>query len=288
MPAVSIITTTLNRIDYLRQAIQSALSQTFTDFELLICDDGGLEETKQLCESFHDQRILHIVNPARLGIAMNTYSGIQRAHSDVIAFLNDDDRWTADYLDKCATPLIQDREVVLAFCDHWLINSNGDRLPDATDANTRNYGRGDLPAGPVSDPAPLMARLSIPLAMAAVFRRSSVDWSLYSQEVEGAYDSYIAYSLLRNNGKVIYIAERLTEYRTHERAASVEFHRLTTEGLAYVHGLMLNDPSFRSIRSEIRNKYLNLEKHLLKSSLSTFDAASFIRHAAQIMRYAIN
>jgi glycosyltransferase involved in cell wall biosynthesis len=287
MPAVSIVTTTFNRTEYLRQAIQSALSQTFADFELLVSDDGGLDETRRLCESFHDPRILHTVNRARLGIAMNTCAGIQRARAGMIAFLNDDDRWTPDFLARCAAPLLEDSEVVLAFSDHWLIDSNGTRLVDDTDANTRAYGREGLAAGPVGDPARLMARLSIPLAMAAVFRKSSVDWSLYSKKVEGAYDSYIAYSLLRNPGKVIYIPERLTEYRTHGEGASAQLHRQTTEGLAYVHGLILEEPAYNSIAHEIRGKYRGLERHLVKLSLAEHDVPSAVKHGFRLLRRGI-
>lgn len=287
MPAVSIITTTFNRTEYLRQAIQSVISQTFADYELLVCDDGGLDETKRLCESFRDERILHTVNPARLGIAMNTYAGISRARSDVIAFLNDDDRWTKDFLAKCAAPLLNDPDVVLTFADHWLIDATGTRLAGATDANTREYGREGLAPGPVDDPVRLMVRLSIPLAMAAVFRKSNVDWRMYSRKVEGAYDSYIAYSLLRSHGKVVYVPERLTEYRVHDGGASAEFHLNTTEGLAYVHGLILQDPAFKSIAKEIRGKYLGFEKHLVKLALVRFDIPAVVQHGARLARHGL-
>jgi glycosyltransferase involved in cell wall biosynthesis len=287
MPAVSIVTTTFNRTGYLKQAIETVMAQTFTDFELLVCDDGGREETKRLCESFHDERILHTVNPARLGIAMNTYAGISRARSDVIAFLNDDDRWTSDFLARCAVPLLEDPEVVLTFSDHWLIDANGARLVDDTDANTRAYGREGLAVGRVDQPRKLLARLSIPLAMAAVFRKSEVDWDPYSIRVEGAYDTYIAYSLLRGEGKVVYVPERLTEYRVHGGAASAEFHMNTTEGLAYVHGLILEDPAFASIAREIRRTYLGLEKHLTKLSLLRFDIPSTVKHCARLVRHGI-
>ncbi len=287
MPAVSIITTTFNRTGYLKQAIETVLSQTFRNFELLVCDDGGREETRQLCESFHDERILHTVNPARLGIAMNTYAGISRARSDVIAFLNDDDRWTSKFLASCAVPLLEDPEVVLTFSDHWLIDADGARLLDDTDVNTRAYGREDLAAGCVDQPKKLLARLSIPIAMAAVFRKSQVDWKLYSKSMEGAYDSYIAYSLLRGEGKVVYVPERLTEYRVHCGAASAEFHLDTTEGLAYVHGLILEDPAFASIANEIRSTYLGLEKHLTKLSLLKFDIPSTVKHCARLVRHGI-
>lgn len=284
MPAVSIVTTTFNRTAYLKQAIETVLSQSFTDFELLICDDGGREETRLLCESFHDERIRHTVNPSRLGIAMNTYGGILRARSDVIAFLNDDDRWTSEFLAHCAVPLLDDPEVVLAFSDHWLIDADGKRLVDDTDVNTRTYGRDGLAAGRVDQPRKLLARLSIPLAMAAVFRKSKVDWNRYSKKVEGAYDSYIAYSLLCGEGKVVYVPERLTEYRTHTGGASSEFHLKTTEGLAHVHGLILKDPAFASIANEIRRTCLGLEKHLTKLCLLKFDIPSAVIHGARAAR----
>jgi glycosyltransferase involved in cell wall biosynthesis len=287
MPAVSIVTTTFNRTGYLKQAMQTVMSQTFTDFELLVCDDGGREETKQLCESFHDERILHTVNPERLGIAMNTYAGISRARSDVIAFLNDDDRWTSDFLARCAAPLLEDPEVVLTFSDHWLIDPDGARLVNDTDVNTRVYGRESLAAGLVDQPRKLLARLSIPLAMAAVFRKSKVDWNSYSKRVDGAYDTYIAYSLLRGGGKVVYVPERLTEYRVHRGGASAEFHSDTTEGLAYVHGLILEDPAFASISKEIRRTYLGLEKHLTKLSLLRCDIRSTVKHCARLVRHGI-
>lgn len=287
MPAVSIVTTTLNRTGYLRQAIQSALSQSFTDFELLVCDDGGLEETRRLCRGFCDPRILHTVNPSPLGIALNTFAGIQRARAGLIAFLNDDDRWTPGFLAACATPLLADADAVLAFCDHWLIDADGNRLHQASDANTRDYGRAALPSGSVPRPAELMARLSVPLAMAAVFRKSSVDWRLYSEKVQGAYDSFIAYSLLRAGGAVLYIPQRLTEYRVHSAGASAQFHRATTEGLAYVHSLMLRDPAFRAIAQPIRKKYLGMEKHLVKLSLLHADIPAALAHAARMARAAV-
>jgi glycosyltransferase involved in cell wall biosynthesis len=218
---------------------------------------------------------------------MNTYAGISRARSDVIAFLNDDDRWTSDFLERCAVPLLDDPEVVLAFSDHWLIDAEGARLVNDTEVNTRAYGREALAAGRVDQPKKLMARLTVPVAMAAAFRKSKVDWELYSKRVQGAYDSYIAYSLLRGEGRVIYVPERLTEYRVHLGAASAEFHLDTTEGLAYVHGLILEDPAFASIAKEIRRTYLGLEKHLTKLSLLRFDIPSAVKHCTRLVRYGI-
>ena len=74
--------------------------------------------------------------------------------------------------------IIEDHELVLTFSDHWLIDASGARL-----AKLRRPTRVSMVAQASctlsSDPVRLMVRLSIPLAMAAVFRKSKVDWSMY-------------------------------------------------------------------------------------------------------------
>jgi glycosyltransferase involved in cell wall biosynthesis len=285
MPAVTIVTTTLNRIQCLDQAIRSALAQTFTDFELLVCDNGGLEETKLLCEGFHDNRIRHIVHGYNMGIAMNTYSGVTNARSDLIAFLNDDDLWTNDFLDKCARPLLDDPHVVLTFSDHWVIDSDGTRLIEDTEMNTRRYRRDTIPAGRINDPMKLLVTNSIPLAMASVFRKSAVDWSLYSSQVGGSYDYFVSYSLLRSGGGIAYVPERLTEYRVHGGMASKAFHAGNIMATLYVNGLVLRDPRFVSIAKDIRLKCIDLERHLFSHCLRRLDLAQAALHCTKWLQY---
>lgn len=267
MPQVSIVIATLNRVHYLETAIRSALSQTFTNFELLVCDDGSLEETRQLCASFGDRRIRHIVNGSPLGIAMNNYSGVMAAQSDLIAFLNDDDRWTPEFLRKCAGHLLHDESAVLAFSDHWLIDAEGGRLERKTDDNTRTYGRDLLPAGNVKDPIALLALNSIPLAMASVFRKSAIDWKLYTPNVEGAYDYFLSYCLLKSGGSVVYVPERLTEWRIHDENATLLHSVRNRVGAAYVDGLILENSRFGSVAGIIRSRRVRVELSIARSYL---------------------
>lgn len=87
-PAVSIITPAYKRIDYLAEAIESALSQTFLDFELIVCDDSAEPKIEALCRSYRDPRINYRANEQRLGIAMNNFSGFQSARSDLLTKLD--------------------------------------------------------------------------------------------------------------------------------------------------------------------------------------------------------
>lgn len=287
MPAVSIIITTLNRFDYLRQAIHSALAQTFSDFELLVCDDGGCEETRLLCESFGDGRIRHLVNNSALGAAMNTYSGIRLATADLIALLNDDDRWTPDFLERCTSPLLRDEQVALVFSDHWLVDSQGTRLHADSDTASRTFGRDVLAAGDVQEPLHLLINNSIPLAMASVFRKSLVDWSLYSAEIRGAYDYFLSYCLLRSGRKVVYVPERLTEYRVHTGSSSANFHLTNNLGKAYINRLILRDAHFAAIRSQIRTDCVRGEIHLGGQYLRKGNPVPALKHFSRAARYQI-
>lgn len=278
MPAVSIIITTFNRVDYLRQAIDSALSQTFSDFELLVSDDGGSEATRLLCESFADRRIRHVVNESALGAAMNTYSGIRLAQSDLIALLNDDDRWTPDFLEKCVPLLQGDTQVALVFSDHWLIDAQGTRLAAETNTASRTFGRDLLAAGHVDEPLQLLISNAVPLAMASVFRKSVVDWSLYSAQIQGAYDYFLAYCLLRSGGKIVYVPQRLTEYRVHAGSSSANLHISNNLGRAYINRLILRDPHCAAIRHHIRADCIRDEIHLGGRYLRSGKVISALKH----------
>jgi glycosyltransferase involved in cell wall biosynthesis len=285
VPKVSIVIATFNRPNYLKEAIQSALSQTFTDFEILVCDDGRLEQTRRVIEDFGDVRIRHFVNPTSLGIAMNTLSGIQRASADVVSFLNDDDRWTPEFLSKCAAPMLDNPKLVLVFADHWMIDSSGQRLPAETEENTRRWGRSVLKPGLQAEPVSLIPTNSIPLAMGSVFRKSAVDWTMFSEKVAGAYDGFLAYCLVRSGGAVVYVAERLTEYRVHSGSASENLHVSNVLAAAYISEIMLRDPKMQSIVPGIRSKFLHLHRHLFKIRLRRLEFRLALGHLIKALPF---
>ncbi len=102
MAKVAAIITTYNGATrgFLTEAIESVLDQTFTDFELLIVDDGSTDETEHLCARYlADGRVRYI---RRLnggpGAARNT--GIRRSSAPYICFLDDDDVWKPEKLEK--------------------------------------------------------------------------------------------------------------------------------------------------------------------------------------------
>jgi len=94
-PLVSVILPTFNRAASLSKAIESALSQTYKNFELVIIDDCSIDETLALLTAYakRDNRIIVLRNEENLGLVKSLNKGIQRAKGAYIARLDDDDFW---------------------------------------------------------------------------------------------------------------------------------------------------------------------------------------------------
>jgi glycosyltransferase involved in cell wall biosynthesis len=97
MPTISVILTTFNRAQLVGEAIDSVLCQTFTDFELIVVDDGSTDRTEEAVRSFADPRIKYIWQ-ANKGLPAARNTGIEAAAGDYIAFLDDDDLFLPEKL----------------------------------------------------------------------------------------------------------------------------------------------------------------------------------------------
>ena len=91
-PLISCIIPTLNRATLLKEAIESTISQTYNNWELLIIDDGSTDHTKQVVNEYikKDSRIKYFINDKK-GQASARNFGLLRSHGQYIAFLDDDD-----------------------------------------------------------------------------------------------------------------------------------------------------------------------------------------------------
>ena len=100
MDLVSIIMPAYNCEKYIADAIHSVLSQTYTNWELLIVDDGSTDHTADIVGSFEDKRIHFQRNTQNMGAALTRNKALQAAQGRYIAFLDSDDLWTPDKLKK--------------------------------------------------------------------------------------------------------------------------------------------------------------------------------------------
>jgi teichuronic acid biosynthesis glycosyltransferase TuaG len=111
-PIISVIVTTFNRKNMLKTTIKSILSQSFTQFELLIIDNFSDYDFLNFVNSFNDSRIRSFQNKNKGIIAVNRNFGLKRSKGKYIAFCDDDDYWNEDKL-LCQIKAFQNSNTIL-------------------------------------------------------------------------------------------------------------------------------------------------------------------------------
>src|SRR5260370_26858824 len=91
-PAVSIVLPAFNAERHIAHAIQSVLDQTFSDFELIIVNDGSTDATETLIQSFTDARVRNVAQDNQ-GPAVARNNALARCTGTYVAFLDADDIW---------------------------------------------------------------------------------------------------------------------------------------------------------------------------------------------------
>ena len=122
---VSVIMPCYNYGRFLRESVESVLSQTYADIELIVVDDGSTDNTQFVLESINDPRLRNIrIDNSGVSTARNT--GLDAARGDFIAFIDADDIWMKDKL-KRQMDLVKDHPSVgLVFSDFARFNESGE------------------------------------------------------------------------------------------------------------------------------------------------------------------
>ena len=102
----SIVIPLYNKSNYIEKTLRSVLNQTFTNYEIIIINDGSTDESESKVNGFNDDRI-QLYNQKNQGAAMARNLGIEKAKHDYIAFLDADDLWMENHLEILKN-LIQD------------------------------------------------------------------------------------------------------------------------------------------------------------------------------------
>ena len=227
MPVVSVIIPTYNRARYLREAVESVLAQTYTDWELIVVDDGSTDETRRVVQSYvsRDPRVFYRAQANRgEGAARNT--GIQLARSRYVAFLDDDDLWLPEKLAWQLEALAHHPEAPWVFGDGQLIADDGrvlrPVLPQqrpAFDAWVTAHGTADdsVSVGPFYDVLLTGNCLSVPSVIAERKCFQRVGLFNESPHLGEDYDMWLR---IARTYPVILLQRPLIQVRVHEGAMS--------------------------------------------------------------------
>ncbi len=210
VPEISVIMSVFNGQDYLSEAIESILNQSFTNFEFIIINDASIDRSKEIIELYKDPRIVIITNDQTLGLAKSLNRALKIAKGNFIARMDADDIAIYNRLEiQFKNSVSLDVDVLGASVDAFSKDGNVERW---------NF--------PETFPEIFLNGLySPPFAHPAVFARKSVMLNfMYNEDCLYAQDYELWSRMLfeKNIIKVVNLKESALKYRIHDNQVSTD------------------------------------------------------------------
>lgn len=210
-PLVSVIVPAFNCDDTIAETIQSVLDQTFSDFELIIVDDGSTDETTAIVSQFDDERIVYTRQKHQeRAVARNR--GISLAKGKYIAFVDADDLWLSKKLEKQLRLMETQPELGLAYCDLFYFDAVACKDIELFSRQVRLH-RGKVGLH-------LLLKVNFIQSPTALVRRETIDQvGLFDPSLPPVedWDMWLRIAFL---APIDYVAEPLARYRVHENMTS--------------------------------------------------------------------
>ncbi|RMH41371.1 MAG: glycosyltransferase [Gammaproteobacteria bacterium] len=204
-PLVSIVIPAYNAGDFLREAIDSVLNQTYPDIELIVLDDGSTDQTRDVLSSYPKGSFFWESHP-NMGQAATLNKGWAMAKGEVLGYLSADDALLPDAVAESVQMLLDHPEIVFTYPDYLLFDSSG---RDIRKVAAPEYSYRDMLVRMVVAPGP-----------GALFRRSAYEkaggWDSRLHQMPD-FDFWLRLGLVGNGKR---IPKVLAKFRVHEGSQS--------------------------------------------------------------------
>ena len=222
-PKVSINLCCYNSVKYLRETLDSIVNQTFKDWELIIINDGSIDSTEAIIDEYIKQGypiIYHHQENRGLGYSRN--EALRRSRGEYIAFIDHDDIWMTDKLEKQMPFLKNDCEVDFLYSNFFIIKGNRKMLASRKQQPQGNVFERFLYHYPV-------AILTVMVRKKALQRLDA----LFDENLN-LTEEYDLFMRLLYKSKAVYQNEPLAVRRMHSGMSSLRFMEKWPQELEYV------------------------------------------------------
>ena len=229
IPTVSVCIPTFNGAAWIREAIESALAQDFSDLEVVVCDDASSDDTVALARQFRDERVRVVAYPDRVGMARNWNRSVLASKGAYIKFLMQDDSLAPGCVGRMLEVLRESPAIGMVFCSRDLALDEPDDPASALFA--RRFGELHSRLGPlarVNDGRTVFAAMKRdrfrdnmigePTAV-MVTREALVKLGLFNVQLHQLTDLEM-WLRIESSYRVGFISESLATFRVHGRSAS--------------------------------------------------------------------
>jgi len=212
MPKVSVVIPAYNVGSFITETIQSVLAQSFRDFETIIIDDGSTDNTAEIIASF-PVRYMYQENQ---GPPSARNKGIELARGEYIAFLDSDDIWVENALEKRVEALDKHPEVAFSYGQAYHIDENCQTL--RLFKPPHNYSRVREGRDVIQE---MLIHGNLVILSSIMVRRSCLDEvGLFDLNYRAGSEDLDLWVRLAKRYAIAYIAEPLVKYRLHSQSVS--------------------------------------------------------------------
>ena len=203
-PIISIIMNCYNGEAFLNEAINSITKQTFENWELIFFDNNSIDKSEKIAKSFKDSRIKYFKSDRLLNLYDARNLAVKKTNGDYISFLDTDDMWTKDKLEKQINFIKKNSNYKILYSNYYVLKNNEKKI----------MYKNELPSGFITQKLLDFYGIGINTAF--------IDKSIFEQynfkedlNIIGDFDFFIQTS---KKFQIGYISDPLTFYRIHENS----------------------------------------------------------------------
>lgn len=213
---ISVIIATFNGFEYIKEAIDSVLSQTYKNLEIIVVDDGSTDiRLKEVLLFYISNNLIKYIYKENGGQGSARNEGIKVAQGKYIAFLDDDDYWSSDKLEKQFSLLENNPDNIVCYTDAYFIDCNGVLCNYTNKDICGNFYSGDILRE-------IIFKNFITLSSSVVKKEVLLKNGLFNESDDlrrlEDYDLWLRLSTL---GNFCFVDEPLVFYRTKESLKSI-------------------------------------------------------------------
>jgi glycosyltransferase involved in cell wall biosynthesis len=199
MPRVSVIIPIYNGAATIERALKSVFEQTFTDFEIVVVDDGSTDETPSVLAKFGDR--IRMIRQGNRGFPGARNAGVAASRGDLIALIDHDDQWLPRKLELTVAALDTDPGAALVYSDLIVVNEAGE------ESRISPIGS-DTAHAPTMDE--MLSRIWPIMPSTVVMRRAAFEGA--GGFGESLHEDLDFWLLMREQGDFIYLPDKLVRF----------------------------------------------------------------------------
>lgn len=249
MPFFSVVIPLYNKEKFVADAVNSILAQTFQDFEIVIVEDCSTDDSLNIANGFLSEKTRIIRHDVNKGLSASRNTGIKNASAEYIAFLDADDLWKPDYLEKIYELIARFPQAGLYATHYEQLYPNGVTVSIAT--NLKDFHADNI----VADFFESSLAQPIYCSCSVVVRKSVFEQIGYFDE-KITFGEDIDFNIRSNKAfPLAYSPESLVIYRIFSE------HQITVSGLR--NKIITDFDSYEPTENNSLKKYLDVNRYFM-------------------------